>query len=440
MKEFLSSLPGKIKPFLSAVRSNVKSFLSFVYGKAKPFLTSMLRNAKPFLSSKTGKLLVLIFAFVLLLGIGLSRCSAHKTPSEETRTAFVSVDNLEVHKKPKIRSRVLGQLPLDLEVEILEETTVKEVTWGRIDNMKLSDGKKIKGGWIDLQCIVFASDLVLEEPEFVPEVEPEPSPVVITMGTITASKLNIRKGPGSDYDSDGYFYKGDRVEILETKTVDDTVWGRTHAGWVGMGYVRMDGTPIEKPDPNLITDGSNSVLGYGIVMLGELNVRLGPDTIYGKSRTITRGNRYAYYQLQDGWARIENGWVSTEHFYLEGTSTADAFPAIVNTDNLNIRTGPRSSGLLVGTYTQDETIQILAKIGDWGYTDRGWVFLDYVSPYYTTGAGIITNGLNIRTEPTADSEIVGTYTTGDRVTIVEVMDNWGRTDLGWINLKYIAYD
>ena len=37
-------------------------------------------------------------------------------------------------------------------------------------------------------------------------------------------------------------------EIVETKTVGDTLWGHTGRGWVGMGFVRMDSTPPLKED------------------------------------------------------------------------------------------------------------------------------------------------------------------------------------------------
>lgn len=443
-KQFLTAACSKLKPLLTAACGKIKPLLSSVLSKVKPMWDSMLCKAKPFLSSRLCKLLALILVLLLVLILGLSRCSAgEETPSEEPRAGIVTVESLDVHKKPKAGSRVLGQLPQNLEIEILEEKTVKDTTWGLIDKMALPDGSKVGSGWIDLQGIIFASDIIVQE-EPVQDAEPEPA-VTITMGTITASKLNIRKGPGSNYDSEGFLYKGDRVEILETQTVDDTVWGRMHKGWIGMGYVRMDGTYTSDSEPEsnssvTKSDGNTTVLGYGLVTINELNVRLGPDTIYGKAGTIPRGTRYAYYQLLDGWARIESGWVSTEHFYIEGTATQDAFRGVVNTDSLNVRTGPHTNYMLIDTYLHGETVDILSKFGNWGCTEKGWVYLEYVDPSYTTGTGTITSGLNIRLEPTADSEIVGTYTIGDRITVIEVMDNWGQTDLGWINLKYVAYD
>lgn len=295
------------------------------------------------------------------------------------------------------------------------------------------------------------TEIVTEAPTEEPTEAPtEPTPVVtVNMGTVTAGELNIRKGADSGYEKVGTYKKGDRIEILETKTVEDgTVWGRTNLGWVGMGYVRMDGVNVpttDEDDPNapkIISDGNSTVLGYGIINLGELNVRLGPGTNYAKTNTVTFANRYAYYQLQDGWARIEDGWVRTDYFYIEGTIADGAMTGSVTTDDLNIRTGPNTSFQSVGTYKKGETVQVLAQVDAWGYTSKGWVFISYlepVTPTYTTGAATVTIGLNIRTEPNAESEIAGTYTEGDIITILEVQGSWGKTDKGWINLQYVEY-
>ena len=54
---------------------------------------------------------------------------------------------------------------------------------------------------------------------------------------IMGSDLNIRKGAGTSYSVVGKYDKGDLVNILETKTVSGTTWGRTDKGWVSMDYV-----------------------------------------------------------------------------------------------------------------------------------------------------------------------------------------------------------
>lgn len=294
------------------------------------------------------------------------------------------------------------------------------------------------------------TEIAIEDVTEAPTEAPtEPAPVItVNMGTVTAGELNIRKGAESGYEAVGTYKKGDRIEILETKTADDgTVWGRTNLGWVGMGYVRMDGKDVPTtadgdPTAKIVSDGNMQVLGYGVVNLGELNVRLGPGTNNAKVATVTMANRYAYYQLQNGWARIESGWVSTDYFYLEGTMGDGATYGIITTDDVNIRTGPNTSFQSVDKYKKGDNVQILAQVDAWGYTEKGWIFITYVEPVaptYNTGAAKVMIGLNIRTEPNAESEIAGTYTEGEIVTILEVQGTWGKTDKGWINLQYVQF-
>ena len=283
-----------------------------------------------------------------------------------------------------------------------------------------------------------------EEP--VAETEPEPViPVVtINMGTIVTGKLNIRKDAGAEHDVVGTYVAGDRVEILDTKIVSGTTWGHTSKGWIGMGYVRMDGTrPSGDAVTEIISDGQYTVLGYGVIDLESLNVRSGPGTGFDKIGTVSERTRYAYYQESDGWYRIENGWVSAEYFYVEGVFADDAMYGKITTDNLNIRSGPSTDFASVGTCQQGDPVDILGQVDGWGYTDAGWVSMKYVEtriPDYPTGTGTVTTGLNIRAEANADSEKVGVYHEGDTVTILEVQNGWGKTDQGWINLLYVKYN
>ena len=55
-----------------------------------------------------------------------------------------------------------------------------------------------------------------------------------------------------------------------------------------------------------------------------------------------------------------------------------------------------------------------------------------------TGKVTTSNGLNIREEPSTTSATVGNYSDGTIITILEIKDGWGRTDLGWISLNYIT--
>lgn len=288
------------------------------------------------------------------------------------------------------------------------------------------------------------------EPETEPTVmETQPVGVPATMGTIIIDQLSICKDAGVVLDIEEYYFKGDRVEIHEEKAVSGTIWGYTGKGWIDMGYIRMDDVPPAGGDSTnfdgieIVSNGSHTVLGYGVVDLNALNVRVGPGTDYTKIKEIPLGMRYAYYEVADEWVRIGDGWVSTQYFYVEGTTAEDATSGAVTTNNLNVRSGPDTSFQRLSSYMEDDAVQILAVVNGWGYTEEGWISMMYVElpdPVYTTGTAIVTVGLNIREEPDAASEKIDAYKEGDRVTILEVKDGWGKTDKGWINLDYVKYD
>jgi len=452
-------IPAKFRQIIASkfpnfTFNNIRNFISntllgTVPTKLQTIIPAKLREKIP---QKFHKWVVPALALVLILILVCSSCDS--APAAEAVTGTVKTDQLDVHKKHSASSSVLGQLPEGLEIVILEEVTVDGAEWGRIEKTQLPDGTKVKGGWIDLQHIRFPGDPIPEvtEPAAQPQEEPPvlyaPDPELGTtvMGTVTTGKLNIRQGAGSKYETAGSYLKGDRIELLEIVTVDDTEWGRTGKGWVGMGYVHLDGTPPtphengEMPNSDMTNDGNYEILGYGVVDLGELNVRLGPGTEYNKVCSVLEGTRYAYYQIQGDWVRIEDGWVSTSYFYLEGTTADDAASAVVIEDNLNIRTGPATSFKSNGTLRKGAAVKILAQVDGWGYTEKGWISMSHVEFTYSTGSGTVTSGLNIRKEPNADSESVGTYSTGDSVTIIEVQGFWGKTDQGWINLQYVKYN
>ena len=158
------------------------------------------------------------------------------------------------------------------------------------------------------------------------------------------------------------------------------------------------------------------------------------------------------------------------------TEPAETVPPVligtVNADNLNVRAEPYSTGTdILKRLAINTRIEILEqKIVDginWGRTADGWVNLNYVTigvefpepgtndnvvdnpnnvgtgtnaaDSNTSTTGTISTGLNIRKEADADSAAVGTYKKGDKVTILERSGDWGRTNKGWINTKYVDF-
>lgn len=105
---------------------------------------------------------------------------------------------------------IVGSLNRGDKVEIYEIKTVGSVKWGRISN-----------GWISLDYVKMDSSGSNESAVY----------------TVKASSLRIRSGAGTNYRTVGYLTNGQKVTVLETKTVSGTVWGKITQGWVCMDYL-----------------------------------------------------------------------------------------------------------------------------------------------------------------------------------------------------------
>ena len=199
----------------------------------------------------------------------------------------------------------LGQLKLGDRVEILETKVVGGVTWGRFE-----------GGWICLTGYVKLETVTEnpgqepetpDEPETPgePEIPDEPQPATKTYATITATALNVRTGAGTQYTAVGRLTAGNRVEILETKTVGNTLWGRYSSGWFCItGYATLE----------TVTENDQPQQRFGTVTADLLNVRADAgigckivcQLIYGTQVEILET------KVVNGttWAHIRQGWVS----------------------------------------------------------------------------------------------------------------------------------
>lgn len=243
---------------------------------------------------------------------------------------------------------IKGYLQRGDRVEILETKQVGSVLWGRIDN-----------GWISMDYVELD------------EVEPEPQ---VLKGTVTAYSLCVRSNAGLNYAIKSHLPRGTRVEILETKQVGTSLWGRIDNGWICMDFVELDEV---EPEPQVLE---------GTVTAYSLRVRTGAGTNYGVKDLLPRGTRVEILETKQVgstlWGRIDNGWIDLSFVELDN---AEPEPIIgtVTAYCLRIRSDASMSASVVDFYYQGERIEILeTKVVNgttWGHTNKGWVSMDYVS-------------------------------------------------------------
>ena len=138
-----------------------------------------------------------------------------------------------------------------------------------------------------------------------------------------------------------------------------------------------------------------------------------------------------------------------KYVQMDGTvSTGSKGNGTITADALNIRKTGSNTGEIVGKYYKNDVVEILEVKDGWGRTDKGWISMAYVNmdettitSTYKTGKGTITaTELNIRESGDIAAKAVGMYKKDDKVEILEVKGEWGKTDKGWINLKYVKMD
>ena len=129
--------------------------------------------------------------------------------------------------------------------------------------------------------------------------------------------------------------------------------------------------------------GGGAVGGPVRINTGPLNVRSGPGTGYGILGTVPAGQIYIASNSSAGWWKIwydqRTGWISGGYVSrLSGESSI-----VVNTDLLNVRTGPGTGYPVAGTVTRGEEFYWPRYTGLNGYYQIYWRGgLYYVSGSY----------------------------------------------------------
>ena len=142
----------------------------------------------------------------------------------------------------------------------------------------------------------------------------------IAHGMVTATELNIRKGPGTDYDRVGAYVFNTRVAIYAR----NGKWGQTKDGWISMDYVYVDGTV------------GNMKSEKGTLTGDYVNIRSGPGTQYEAIRTTRKGDRVTILHKVTingkDWGCTSEGWISMDYVMLDKDKPAETEPTTSATE------------------------------------------------------------------------------------------------------------
>ena len=267
---------------------------------------------------------------------------------------------VNVRKGAGTGNALVGRVTNGTAVEIYETTTVGSYQWGRISS-----------GWICMDYVVLDSD---NSPEGSSGSE----------GTVTANNVNVRTGPGTQYNAVDRYSSGAKVTVYEERTAGNLRWGRIGTSrWICLAYVDMNGSTDSTEDEEAEVTGR-------VTASGILNVRSGPGTSYTKVGSLGSGSKVTIFErtTRNGtqWGRIANSrWICMDYVTLEDDDTDSeetGTGTVISTTNLNVRTGAGTSYSLAARLAPGARVSILeqTKVSGrwWGRTSQGWVCMDYI--------------------------------------------------------------
>lgn len=309
--------------------------------------------------------------------------------------------------------------------------------------------------------------------------------------TVTASDVNLRKGPGTSYNIVGSANKGDQFVITETATGNGYTWGKFESGWICLKYTDYDtaSKPTEKPEEKPVEKPETPKSRMGTVKVSDsLRVRTGPSTGYDVVAYLKNGTCVEILeQKMTGsmvWGKISKGWISLSYVVLDPEKEEPAAPEettpteppatkpaekpessqqvwtgkVKVNDYLRIRRGPSTSTEVVGYLYPNDKVTITEKktAGSmtWGKISKGWICMDYVvldsansgasTQKKVTGTVKVNDYLRVRQGPGTSYAIAGYLSPNTKVEILEQKTvggtAWGRISKGWISLDYVVLD
>ncbi len=147
----------------------------------------------------------------------------------------------------------------------------------------------------------------------------QPQPQAPTFGTVSASTLNVRSGPGTSFDKVATLSSGAPVEITEELDEWYHIQADPITGYVSKEYITVEQVqqntqqPVQNVPPEQPAQDAKT---YGMVSASTLNVRSGPGSSYEKVSTLSSGAQVEILETLDGWYRIESGYVSADYIQI----------------------------------------------------------------------------------------------------------------------------
>ncbi|PSL35110.1 N-acetylmuramoyl-L-alanine amidase [Planomicrobium soli] len=266
--------------------------------------------------------------------------------------------------------------------------------------------------------------------------------VAETGGTqINASTVNLRTGPGLTYSVAGSLAKGDKVTVIGQEGEWFKVQAGDSTGWVASWLT------------SAATDKSSAQTAVSSV--DRLNVRSQPDLSASVLTQMNAGDQAKLIGETGDWVEVEfrntRGFVSKQYITATKTKSENPAPAANNAasfeiavSTLNVRKKADLSSSKIATVHKGEVYAIQSFEGNWVQIRlsadlTGWVYAFYghlsdqsvktATASTTEKVTVLTDGTNLRAQPSTASGVVSRANAGDQLGVVVKQGDWYKVAL-----------
>ena len=296
-------------------------------------------------------------------------------------------------------------------------------------------------------------------------------------GTIKVNgALNVRSGAGTNYSVIGSLSNGAKVEIVEISGT----WYKIKYG-SGYGYVSKDYVTVSTDlgnnsgssgsGNNSGNNGSSASTQSGTIKVnGALNVRSGAGTNHSVIGSLSNGAKVEIVETSGTWYKIKYGsgygYVSKDYVTVstdsgnnggnDNSSASTQNGTIKVNGVLNVRSGAGTNHSVIGSLSNGAKVEIVETSGTWykikygsgyGYISKDYVVLNTRSIAEDTvlrEGTAVTLSLKVRDESNYDSNVIGSITMGEKVSVLEDMGEWSKiqykNNTGYILNEYVDFN
>lgn len=266
---------------------------------------------------------------------------------------------------------------------------------------------------------------------------------------VNVDVLNVRSGPGLDYQQIAKVYRGERFPIIEEKNEWIKIRVNNTEGWVANWLVEK--ADLSNKEPEQIAEANVS----------RLNVRSGPSQSFPVIDQINPGINYPVLDQEGDWIKIQlnidktgwiAGWMVTISEKTPSEKTVTTEKVTIEVDILNVRSGPSTEFPVIGQLTKGTQVEVIAVEQGWyqiHFSEKeGWITSQFASgstpenkpqntsenasgqpetqPSEVVNKKVVVQSetLNLREGPGLDQKIVGKLNKNEILIVIQSQGDW----------------